>query len=256
MMKAFFLAVVLLFGFASARPKPEKRDLSCTFPKQLSGRLYMVIFSGSGGTSKIDMTFNMDSEQEIAQFTSKIDGQEYNSIMDYKESKVYTVASERCYVSSLDGEIFPTENLKALTEYTSGKLGMKGTLVDVYGGVIDKAHFIITFESGAQCIPVSFGSTEPGSATSARYFDLRTSVDPEKLKIPEHCSVAPSHRRSLTDMIHPKSVHAASVQAAMRRGVSWLLTQRDQKRGFPWTNLQKRGFPWTNLQRRGFPWTN
>ena len=31
------------------------------------------------------------------------------------------------------------------------------------------AHWIFTFENSEVCIPVSFGSTESGSATSGRY---------------------------------------------------------------------------------------
>ena len=77
------------------------------------------------------------------------------------------------------------------------------------------------------------------------FLDLSESVDPEKLQIPEDCNASPQ-RRSLPDLLHPNNIHTASVQAAMKRGFAWLGTQRDQKRGFPWTHFQRRGFPWTN----------
>ncbi|CAH3140598.1 unnamed protein product [Pocillopora meandrina] len=248
MMKTFFLVAFFLFGFASAKPKPAKRALSCkAFPAKLSGRLYMVIVSGSGGTSKLEITFSMDSEREIAHLTSQYAGTEINIIQDYKGGKTYTIYPQGCYSSPLEGELFPLNQLKGLTLEASGKLGLNGVKVNVYGGMVDQAHWIFTFEDNDSevCIPVSFGSTKSGSATSGSFLDLSESVDPEKLQIPEDCNASPQ-RRSLPDLLHPKNIHTASVQAAMKRGFAWLGTQRDQKRGFPWTHFQRRGFPWTN----------
>lgn len=49
----------------------------------------------------------------------------------------YTVYSGRCFVSPIeDDDVFNSEELKSLTFDTKGKLGMKGTVVGVYGGIV------------------------------------------------------------------------------------------------------------------------
>lgn len=246
-MKTYFLVFFLLFCFASAKTKPAKRELKCgtDFPKKLSGRLYMVNVTESGGTSKWEMTYNMDSELEKMQTLTTFNGVEYNTIWDFKMGKAYTVYSGRCFVSPIeDDDVFNSEELKSLTFDTKGKLGMKGTVVGVYGGIVVGVHLTITFESGDLCIPVSFDSKESGSATFGRFFDLKTSSDPKKFKIPDHCSESsPMPHRSPPDMIHPYRIHTANLQAAIKRGFAWPHPKRDQKMGFSWSHLQRKGYP-------------
>ena len=54
------------------------------------------------------------------------------------QGKAYTVYSGRCFVSPIeDDDVFNSEELKSLTFDTKGKLGMKGTMVGVYGGIVN-----------------------------------------------------------------------------------------------------------------------
>ena len=54
------------------------------------------------------------------------------------QGKAYTVYSGRCFVSPIeDDDVFNSEELKSLSFDTKGKLGMKGTVVGVYGGIVN-----------------------------------------------------------------------------------------------------------------------
>jgi len=85
---------------------------------------------------------------------------------------------------------------------------------------------------------------------------MKTTVDPEKLKIPEHCDTVIS-RRSI-----PAMVHGVHLKEAVKRAFPWFeVPLKSKKRGFPSIdavlNSQKRGFPWYDIeknQKRGFPW--
>ena len=85
---------------------------------------------------------------------------------------------------------------------------------------------------------------------------MKTTADPEKLKIPVDCQEGFS-RRSI-----PAMAHVVHLREAMKRGWPWIEAPlKSKKRGFPSIdavlNSQKRGFPWIELQnnrKRGFPW--
>lgn len=85
---------------------------------------------------------------------------------------------------------------------------------------------------------------------------MKTTADPEKLKIPVDCDEDVS-RRSI-----PAMVHVVHLKEAMKRGFPWIeVPLKSKKRGFSWIdsvrNSQKRAFSWIELQnnrKRGFPW--
>lgn len=54
------------------------------------------------------------------------------------QGKTYTIYQQGCYSSPLEGELFPLDQLKGLMLDTSGKLGLNGVKVNVYGGMIDQ----------------------------------------------------------------------------------------------------------------------
>ena len=54
------------------------------------------------------------------------------------QGKTYTIYPQGCYSSPLEGELFPLDQLKGLMLDTSGKLGLNGVKVNVYGGMIDQ----------------------------------------------------------------------------------------------------------------------
>ncbi|RMX35530.1 hypothetical protein pdam_00003806 [Pocillopora damicornis] len=235
----------------AAKTKPAKRELKCDFPKKLSGRLYMVNVTESGGTSKWEMTYNMDSELEKMQTLTTFNGVEYNTIWDFKMGKAYTVYSGRCFVSPIeDDDVFNSEELKSLTFDTKGKLGMKGTVVGVYGGIVNGgnsatyAYQSVLIQRNRDLPPLEAAKLIHNCFFAFRFFDLKTSLDPKKFKIPEHCSESsPMQHRSPPDMIHPYRIHTANLQAAIKRGFAWLLPKRDQKMGFSWSHLQRKGYP-------------
>ena len=100
---------------------------------------------------------------------------------------------------------------------------------------------------------------------------MKTTADPEKLKVPVDCHEQDFSRRSI-----PAMVHAVHLKEAMKRVFPWIeVPLKSKKRGFPGhdsvLNSRKRGFswndsvfnslklasPWIELQnnrKRGFPW--
>ena len=54
------------------------------------------------------------------------------------QGKIYTIYPQGCHSSPLEGELFPLDQLKGLMLDTSGKLGLNGVKVNVYGGMIDQ----------------------------------------------------------------------------------------------------------------------
>ena len=100
---------------------------------------------------------------------------------------------------------------------------------------------------------------------------MKTTADPEKLKIPVHCDHQDFSRRSIAAM-----VHVVHLKEAMKKGFKWIEAPlrykkrgfssidsilNSRKRGFTWNdsvfNSLKRASPWIELQnnrKRGFPW--
>lgn len=86
---------------------------------------------------------------------------------------------------------------------------------------------------------------------------MKTTADPEKLKIPVDCDNQDFSRRSI-----PAMVHVVHLKDALKRGFPWIEAPlKSKKRGFPsidsFLNSQKRAFPWIEFQnnrKRGFPW--
>ncbi|KAL9954013.1 hypothetical protein ACROYT_G041500 [Oculina patagonica] len=258
-MKAFFFLVVVLVGCANAKPYPAKRTgPTCSaFPKQLSGRLYMVAVDNSGSATHIDMHFNLDRDLQRMQTDSTVGDQgSMNMVMDYKGGKTYIIHPGGCFAAPLTQQSFNPEDIhKDLSYVTSGKLGLKGTMVDLYSMHNEEATGMFTLEAGDQCLPVSWATKEKDSVTVASLMNLKTTVDSEKLKIPEHCDAQIS-RRSI-----PALIHSLHLNKAVKRGFPWINAPvTSNKRGFPWIDLQdtrKREFPWIDLQdtgKRGFPW--
>ena len=82
---------------------------------------------------------------------------------------------------------------------------------------------------------------------------MKSTVDPEKLKIPEHCD---------TEISIPVTVRAVHLKRAVKRGFLWIVVpSKSKKRGFESIdaalNSHKRVSPWIELQnnrKRGFLW--
>lgn len=85
---------------------------------------------------------------------------------------------------------------------------------------------------------------------------MKTTADPEKLKIPQDCDTEIS-RRTI-----PAMAHVVHLKEAVKRGFPWFeASHKSKKRGFQLIdaalNSHKRGFPWYEIQnnrKRGFPW--
>ncbi|XP_078350917.1 uncharacterized protein LOC144635712 [Oculina patagonica] len=227
-MKAVFFVVVLLLGCSIANLNPAKRSLTCSgFPKQLSGRLYTVEVDESGSPETIDITFNLDLNLQIMQEETA----EGILIMDFKGGKLYEKVQGECYSEPLEEKIMPDkfEDL-AHKLIATGSLGYKGVSVDCFSFQGEEGVGVITLESGDQCIPVKFAVKTNNSAIAGSFLDLKTTVQPEKLKIPGECKQGEITRRSLQDMIQSFSVKEAK----------WAFPLFDGPR----TTLKRRGFPW------------
>ncbi|KAL9954014.1 hypothetical protein ACROYT_G041501 [Oculina patagonica] len=235
-MKAFFFLVVVLVGCANAKPYPAKRTSSpCSaFPKQLSGRLYAVTVDKSGSATHVDMKFNLDRDLQMMQAEATVgDMGPFNIVMDYKGGKTYVVYPGGCHTGPLTNQTLSPEELKDLRFETSGILGLKGTLVDLYSLKNIEPKGMMTLEAGDQCIPASYAqaTNDNESASAGSFLDLKTTVDTEKMKIPEHCDAQIS-RRSI-----PALIHSMHLKQAVKRGFPWIDLQDTQKRGFPWLPL-------------------
>ena len=87
------------------------------------------------------------------------------------------------------------------------------------------------------------------------FLDMKTTADPEKLKIPVDCD------QEITRSL-PAMENGVHLKEAMKRGFPWIETSlKSKKRGFPSIDAilhtHKRVFPWIHLQnnrKRGFPW--
>ncbi|RMX57379.1 hypothetical protein pdam_00016015 [Pocillopora damicornis] len=248
------MKVVLMIGFllrfSLANPNPSGRSLSCSgFPKQLSGRLYMVKVDDSGSTEAHGMTFSIDMNLERMQkkMGDKI------LIMDYKEGKIYEISPDGCQIDSSEEKSIPEflEDLP-LSLVAKGSLGSKGALVELYSFQDGEEGGVVTLESGDQCIPASYAVKTKHSAISGSFLDLKTTVDPGKLIIPEKCKQEISRRsfpalswNALSDAFTLLQSHIN----ARKQGFPWILENKNErKRGFPWIlgrkNGRKRGFPW------------
>lgn len=257
-MKAIFVVVVLLFGSTSAKPNPAKRsNLTCkNFPKQVSGRLYMMTVTDSGSTVT-ELKFNMDTDLQIAQMESPAQ-ESFNILTDYKGGKQYISYPKGCSISDVKDKFPlppPPEELSKLKSESSGVLGLNGASVNLYSYSNEEGKGMFTFQGDDSCLPVSFADQSEGSASAGSFLDVKTTADPEKLKIPINCEGG-DFRRSF-----PGMVHAVHLKEAMMRRWPWPRAS-SKKRGFPSIdaaiNSQKRGFPWieilNNRGKRGFPW--
>lgn len=173
-------------------------DLLYCFPKQLSGRLYTVEVDESGFSETFDMTFNLDLNLQRMQ-EEEGDG---IFIMDFKEGMVYESSPEGCYSEPLEEKMLPEffQDLP-LTHIASGSLGHQGASVDCYSFQDDEGVGVVTFESGDQCIPVFFAEKSNDSALVGSFLDLKTTVQPDKLEIPDECKQAAISQRSILAMI-------------------------------------------------------
>jgi len=182
----------------------------------------------------------------------------HSLLLDYKGGKMYVSYPGGCYSSPLKDKFpFGPEGLpKDLKFEASGVLGLNGASVDLYSYSNEQGNGTFTFQGDDSCLPVSFADKSPGSATAGSYLDMKTTVDPEKLKIPVDCD------QEITRRSIPAMVHVVHLKQAMKRGFPWIETSlKSKKRGFPSIdailNSQKRVFSWIELQnnrKRGFPW--
>lgn len=249
--------VCVLLGFSVANPNPSRRSLSCSdFPKQLSGRLFLVETDESGSTETNSKAFSVDMSLGRMQVEM---GDEI-LIKDYREGKTYKISSDGCYIDSLEEKSF-TEFLEELplNFVATGSLGSKGASVDVYSFKDGEEVGVVTLESGNQCIPASYAVKTEYSAISGSFLDLKTTLDPEKLVIPEKCkqaisgrSVPALSRNALTDAFSLFN----SLSVAGKRGFPWVLGKKNgRKRESPWIlgkkNGRKRGFPWILGKKTG-----
>jgi len=212
------------------------------------------------GSTVTEVRFNMDTDLQIVHMESTIDvggaSDSYNILADHKGGKTYISYPGGCYSSDLKDKFPlppPAEELSKLKFESSGVLGLNGASVDLYSYSSEEGNGTFTFQGDDSCLPVTFADQSEGSATAGSYLDVKTTVDPEKLKIPVNCEGG-DFRRSI-----PGMVHAVHVKEAMKRRWPWLRSSK--KRGFPSIdaalNSQKRGFPWIGVQnnrKRGFPW--
>ncbi|XP_020604318.1 uncharacterized protein LOC110043218 [Orbicella faveolata] len=228
-MKAILFVAMLLFGCSIAKGNQAKRALTCSgFPKQLSGRLYTVEVDESGFSETFDMTFNLDLNLQRMQ---EEEGDEI-LIMDFKEGKLYEHSPEGCYSEPLEEKTWP-EFLQDLpfTHITTGLLGYKGASVDCYSFQDDEGVGVVTLESGDQCIPVFFAEKRNDSALAGSFLDLKTTVQPEKLKIPDECKQAAISQRSI-----PAMIQKLRMKTAMKRMFPLMFEalHARRKRRFPW----------------------
>ncbi|XP_078349331.1 uncharacterized protein LOC144634285 [Oculina patagonica] len=193
----FLVAVALFISIPNTNASSSaNQSVPCSnFPRKLNGTVIVATALDSGSSLTMRLFFNMDLDIQLVHVKGHFS---VTMIVDLKKEKLYLTWFGSCH--AIDVKIPKNWNMKL---EASGVLGMKGTSVDLYSYyyIPLKASGLFTAESGDQCMPVSDSAKHKGGASSAVFLDLKTTVDSDKLKIPDQCKPVPARRSILKQKI-------------------------------------------------------